>query len=119
MIFDGIIETEQFDLRSETDPDQIYSIVLIKAKYEPKFYVCSDYDPTWMWKFWNMSTTDYERVKMCILDIASECDDFDSMLFTLNAIFVEYFDDMLVQEEEHECKCGSECGGTCCNNHLN
>ena len=110
----GIIETEQIDLHEEDDLDQTYSIALTKAKHEPMFCVFSNYDPTWIWEFWNMSTTDYERVKMCILDIASDCEDIEETLYVLSNVFVECFGDMLVEEE---CEC--TCGGTGCNNHLN
>ena len=115
MIFCGIVEAEQIDLHPEDDLDQTYSIALVKAKHEPKFYVYSDYDPTWVWEFWNMSKTDYERVKMCILDIAAECDDIETTLHVLSEAFIGYFDDMLALEEECECACG----GAGCNNHLN
>ena len=115
MILCGIMEMEQIDLHPEIDLDQLHSIALIKAKHEPKFYVYSDYDSTWFWRFWNTSKTDYERVKMCIMDVANECDDIEETLNTLSATFLEYFDDMLVLEEDCECACGN----AGCNNHLN
>ena len=115
MVFCGIVETEQIDLHPETDLDQLYSICLTKAKHEPKFYVYCDYDSEWVWEFWNTSKTDYERVKMCILDIAGECDDIDETLDVITEAFFRYFDDMLVVDKECECACG----GVGCNNHLN
>lgn len=114
MIFCGVMQTESIHLHEENDLDQTYTIDLIMAKHEPKFYVCSYYNEKWFWEFRYTSKTDYERVKMCILDVAANCDSFMETLDILSGVFLEYFDDMLTPEE-HICQCGN---GNC-NNHLN
>lgn len=114
MIFCGIMQTESVHLHEENDLDVVYSIELTTAKHEPKFYVYSPDNEEWLWEFWYTSRTDYERVKMCIMDIAAECNDFMETLNTLNEVFVEYFNDML-EPKEHTCQCGN---GNC-GNHLN
>ena len=114
MIFCGIMQTESIHLHEENDLDQVYSIDLTMAKHEPIFYVYSPYSEEWIWEFRYTSKTDYERVKMCIMDIAAECNGFEETLNTLTETFLEYFDDML-RPEEHVCQCGN---GSC-SNHLN
>ena len=86
--------------------------LLLYAGFVP---VYSSVSEEWFWEFWYTSKTDYERVKMCIMDIASECDSFAETLNTLNEVFLEYFDDMLIFEEEEKCQC--ENGS--CSKHLN
>ena len=100
MIFCGIVETEQIDLHPDNDLDKLYSISLTMDKHEPKFYVWSDYNKQWFWEFWYLSKTNYEKIKYCIIDVASECNDIAETLNALTQVFFEYFDDVLVSEED-------------------
>ena len=106
MIFCGIMQTESVHLHEENNLDQTYMIDLTMAKHEPKFYVHSLNDEKWFWEFRYTSKTDYERVKMCIMDVADNCSTFAETLDMLSEVFMEYFDDML-RPEEHVCQCGN------------
>lgn len=114
MIFSGIMQTESVHLYEENDLDQAYVINLTMARYEPKFYVHALDNDDWFWEFDYTSKTDYERVKMSIIDVIADCDSFMEALDTLSEVFLEYFDDMLAPEE-HVCQCGNGC----CSNKLN
>lgn len=114
MIFCGVMQIESIHLHEEHGLDQLYTIDLTMAKHEPKFYVSSTNDEEWFWEFRYTSKTDYERVKMCIMDVAADCNTFDETLDALSEVFFEYFDDMLTPDE-HVCQCGN---GSC-NNKLN
>ena len=105
MIFCGISQTETICLHEKNNLDQIYTIDIVLDLHEPKFYVYAYGNEEWMWEFKYTSKTDYERVKMCILDVAADCDDFTETLDALSGVFLEYFDDMFI-EEEYEC-CGN------------
>ena len=106
MIFCGVMQTESIHLHEKDDLDLTYMIDITMAKHEPKFYVYTPYDEEWFWEFRYTSKTDYERVKMCIMDVAAECDEFMEALDILSGVFLEYFEDMLTPEE-HVCQCGN------------
>lgn len=111
MIFCGVMQTESMYLHEENDLDQVCVINLTMAKHEPKFYVHALDNDEWFWEFRYTSQTDYERVKMCIIDVAADCDGLIETLDALSEVFLEYFHDML-EPEEHVCQCGN---GSCSN----
>lgn len=104
MIFCGVVATEQIDLHPNDDLDKIYSIGITMDKHEPKFYIWNDYSKQWFWEFWYLSRTSYEKIKQCIMDVASECSDITETLDALTEVFLEYFDDILVTEDDM-CQC--------------
>ena len=63
-------------------------------------------DDEWVWEFYYTSKTDYERVKMCIIDMLYECNNMYELMSLLDEVFLEVFEDMLVEDEEVEC-CGN------------
>lgn len=114
MIFCGIVATEQIDLHPNDDLDKLYSIGITMDKHEPKFYIWCDYSKQWFWEFWYLSRTSYEKIKQCIIDVAFECSDIMETLDALTEVFLEYFDDILVVEEDID-----QYGNGSCSNLLN
>ena len=76
MIFGGIMQTESIHLHEENNIDQTYVINITMARYEPKFYVHALDNDDWFWEFDYVSKTDYESVKMSIIDVIADCDSF-------------------------------------------
>lgn len=107
MIFCGVMQTESIHLHEEDNLDWVFAIDLTIAKHEPKFYVYTPEIDGWFWEFWYTSRTDYERVKMCIMDVAAECESAEETLDALSEVFLEYFESILVFEED-ECQCNSK-----------
>ena len=114
MIFCGISQTESICLHEKNNLDQTDIIDITTDTHEPKFYVYACSNEEYMWEFRYTSKTDYERIKMCIIDVASDCDSLTETLDALSGVFLEYFDDIL-WSEEHVYQCGNES----CNNKLN
>ena len=114
MIFSGVVQSESIHLYEENDADKICTIGLTMASHEPKFYVNSLEHKDWFWEFRYTGKTDYERVKMCIMEVAAECDSIMETLDALSDVFLEFFSDML-EPEEHVCHCGNGC----CSHKLN
>lgn len=86
--------------------NEVHSISLTTAVHEPKFYVTCCCSEEWVWEFYYTSKTDYERVKMCIIDMLYECNNMYELMSLLDEVFLEVFEDMLVEDEEVEC-CGN------------
>ena len=102
MLFCGISKSERIDLHPEENSNELWYIELTIDKHEPVFYVHAfdDNEVEWLWEFWYLSNTVYEKVKMCIIDIACEVKDMNMLLYTLNDVFHEYFEDLFVEEVE-------------------
>lgn len=57
----------------------------------------------WVWEFDMENPSDYERIKMNIFAAIHECDTMVELAETLNEIFVEGFDEILIMDEDDEC----------------
>lgn len=109
MVYCGSSYTENIIVHEENlqgiIEDVAHCISLTTAAHEPKFCVTCCCNEEWMWEFYYTSKTDYERVKMCVMDMLYECNDMYQLMDLLDEVFLEVFEDMLV-EEEIEC-CGN------------
>lgn len=106
MVFCSTMNEETILMHPEDDLNETHYINLIMSNHEPKFFVTCCCDEDWIWELYYTSKTDYDRVKWCIMDLLSECENMYQLMDLLDEVFVEVFADMIV-EEEYEC-CG-EC----------
>lgn len=114
MQISGISETQIIHLRSETGHRETYEINIIMDPVDPVFFVYSYANEEWIWEFKYTNKTDYERVKQCIIDMVYGCENIDELMYALNDVFMEYFSDMLIyQEDEYQCE------NVSCSKYLN
>lgn len=102
MIYYGNNCTENI-IMCNNDEDDMHCISLTMGVDEPAFCVTCCCNPEWIWKFYYTSRSDYEKVKLCIIDALYECNSMYELMDLLDEVFLEIFDDMLVIEEECEC----------------
>lgn len=104
MIYYGSNRTENI-VMCESNGDDLHYVSLTMNLYEPKFCVTCCCNEEWIWEFYYTSMSDYEKVKICIIDALYECDSMYELMDLLDEAFLEIFKDILVIEEECEC-CG-------------
>ena len=109
MVYYGTNETEIIWIGPANDLEEVHYIELIKSDDEPVFYVTACCNEDWVWAFNMNGVSNYEMVKHTIMDAAFECDRMGQLLDALDEIFIENFEDILVEDEEDECGC-------CCEN---
>lgn len=109
----GVYEIETIVVHPNDDPHSSHYIEIEMDKEDPIFYVTCCCDEDWGWAFW-YSKSDYERVKYAIMDIIHECGTMEELMDVLDEIFVEYFDEVLVCEDDE-----FECDGDCENCEFN
>lgn len=107
MLYHGTNKTETIWIGPENDLKEMHCIELIKSDDEPVFCVTACCNEDWMWAFYMDGVSNYEMVKHTIIDEVFECDDMGELLDTLDAIFADEFEDILVKDE-------CECDGSCC-----
>ena len=116
MVYYGTENTELIIFHGAGNPDDIHFIGMTKSCDVPTFSVKSCCDNDWGYEFYMDNNSDYERVKMTIMDAAFEAENMEELMKTLSEVFEDGFGSILVGEEEHECKCGNHCEN--CNNVL-
>lgn len=104
----GIYNTETIVVHPDDAPHTSHYIEMEMDKDDPIFYVSCCCDEDWIWAFW-YSKSDYEKIKHAILDIVFECESMDEVMDALDEVFVECFDDILVDDEEDEFECDGDC----------
>ena len=100
MVYYGTETTERILLHSDCNTEDVHYISMTKLADVPTFVVncCCDYE--WEYEFYMDNNSDYERVKMMIMDVASEVDDIAELMDVLGGVFEDGFEDILVK---HEC----------------
>lgn len=80
--------------------EDMHYITMTKLADIPAFVVRCCCDSDWEYEFYIDNNSDYERVKMMIMDAVSEADDMEDLMDMLSEVFEDGFDDILVR---HEC----------------
>lgn len=113
MVYYGTSVIEAIEYIATSDPENIHYITLTKSADAPTFYVECCCDPDWYYEFVMESNSDYERVKMAIMDAVYDAECAGNLLADLTDLFESGFDDILLTDDDCECCCGM------CNKHLN
>ena len=91
------------------DVNNTQYVEFIKYGNTPIFAVClDDGEDEWLWEFELFNPSDYERVKMSVFGAIFECDTMIELAETLDDIFENGFEDILIVDECDEC---DGCGG--------
>lgn len=107
------INVERIAVHPLDDINNTQYVELIKYGNVPMFAVCmDDGEDDWIWEFEMFTPSDYERVKMNVLDAIYTCDTMFELSDALNTIFREYFAEILIVDECENC---NGCGG--CNKY--
>ena len=115
MVYHGTSVHEMIQFQAIGDPD-FHFIEMIKSADEPTFSVICCCEPEWYYEFYMENNSDYERVKMTIMDEVFDCQDVEELLDELNDIFEEMFEDILVEDD---CDCDDCCAHCECSKYLN
>jgi hypothetical protein len=107
MIFNGIMKTEALFFHLENNKDEVHFIEMERDCEEDVFYVRVCCDDKWEWKFYD-EASNYELVKHAIFDAGFDAENMNDLLWELDAIFEEYFEEIVIWDE-----CDGNCG--CCN----
>ena len=113
MTYYGTEKAELIYFYPNGNKDDLHFIVMERDCDESVFYVRACCNSNWEWKFYD-TASNYEMVKHAIFDAGFECEAMDEMLFELDGIFEEIFDEIVIWDEcEATCDCESGC------NHCN
>lgn len=116
MMYHGTYTSETIELHPIGQPDELHYIELTKSATEPTFFATCCCDPHWYYEFYMENNSDYERVKMAIMDMIFECDEMVELLDVLSEIFEDGFADILVENNDD---CDGDCEHCECNKYLN
>ena len=100
MVYYGTENTELIIFHRVGDIDDIHYIGMIKSADVPTFTVRCCCDSEWEYEFYMDNNSDYERVKMAIMDAALEAEDIEDLMGILSEVFEDGFEEILVK---HEC----------------
>lgn len=113
MIYYGTEKEEFIYFHLEDDEDDIHFIAMERDCDEPVFYVRTCCNSDWEWKFYD-TASNYEMVKHAIFDLGFDCDDMDELLFELDGVFEEIFDEIVIWDCDGTCDCESGCNHCGC-----
>lgn len=110
MVYYGTNISEKIMIHPAGEQDNIHFIKMTKYADAPMFSVTYCCDEAWNYTFWMENNSDYERVKMVIMDCIFECEDMDALIRILGEALEDGFEDILVT---------NECNGDCehCEHH--
>ena len=104
MVYHGTSVHEMIQFHAISDND-LHFIEMIKAADEPTFAVLCCCDPDWYYEFYIDNNSDYERVKMAIMEAIVDCDSVYDLMDELSDIFEDGFEDILVDDDCAHCEC--------------
>ena len=112
MIYCQTINEEHIAVHPMDNMKNTQFIYLTKCGNEPMFLVSMNdcEGDEWYWEFDMTCPSDYERVKLNIFNAIFECDTMVELAYTLDEIFKDGFEDILIQEE---CECDCPYCGEC------
>ena len=105
MVYYGTEKAELIYFHEKGNENNMHFIVMEQDCDESVFYVRTCCNSDWEWKFY-YNPSNYEMVKHMIMDAGFECDAMDEMLFELDGIFEEIFEEIVVWDE---CECNRSC----------
>ena len=111
MIYYGTdkIEVVYFYLNDES---QRHFITMEQDSDENIFYVRTCCNVDWEWKF-EYTTSNYEMIKHAILDAIFDSEDMHDLLYILDEIFEEGFNEIVIFDE-CDCDCENGCNHCGC-----
>jgi len=112
MVYHGTSTHEIIQFHA-TDDNDLHFIEMIKSANGPTFSVMCCCDPDWYYEFYMDNNSNYERVKITIMNEIADDLDVEELLDELSEIFEEVFEDILVEDE---CDCCVHCT---CGKYLN
>lgn len=112
MIYCGTDKAELIYFHLDEDENELCAIVMEQDSDDNVFYVREYCNPDWEWKFM-YTAANYEMVKHAIFDAGFDSKDMSDLLLMLDAIFEEYFDEIVILDE---CDCDGNCNCCNCNN---
>ena len=110
MIYNGTEHVELIWFHLDDDIDERHMIMVERDSDENVFYVKTCCNPEWEWKF-AYTAGNYEMVKHAIFDAGFDSEDMEDMLYELDEIFEEYFEEIVIWDE---CNCDCENGCNHC-----
>ena len=104
MIYCKTVEVERIAVHPMDNMKNTQFVELVKHGDETVFSVwVDDGKEEWFWEF-NMSCpSDYERVKLNVFDAIFECDTMFELAYTLDEIFKDGFQGVLIEDECESC----------------
>jgi hypothetical protein len=111
MIYNGTDKAEIIYFHNENDKRDLHFITMERDSDNHVFYVRACCNSEWEWKF-HYTLANYEMVKHAIFDIGFDSENMADMLWNLDSIFEDIFDEIVVWEE-HECNGNCECDNGC------
>ena len=106
MVYGGTGALERIWIH-DNDLEEAHWIDMEMFDEDAVFYVTCCCDENFVWAFY-YSKSDYERIKFVIMDTIDECDDMEELLDALEEIFVEDFEDIIVDKDDFDCDCDCE-----------
>lgn len=106
MVYHGTSAHEVIQFHPIGYKNELHFIEMAKSANGPTFSVTCCCDPDWYYEFYMENNSDYERVKMAILDSVFNCDDVEELMDELSEIFEDGFEDILVDDC---CDCDFDC----------
>lgn len=116
MVYSGTYAIEAIEFSYVSNPAEKHHIELIKFADTPTFGVSSCCGGDWYYEFLMEGNSDYERVKMAIMDTIFECETVEELLDELSGLFEDGFSDILIEDDDCD-ECNGCCGG--CNKYMN
>lgn len=116
MIYHGTSTHEIIQFHTIGDCDMLHFIELSKSATKPTFYVTCCCDEDFIYEFYMENNSDYERVKMAILDSIFNCENVAELLEELSEIFEDGFEDILVEDCDG---CDFDCDNCECCKYVN
>lgn len=113
MIYHGTYASETIEFYTVSRPDIAHWIEMTKSADDPTFFVTCCCDPDWHYEFYMENNSDYERVKMTIMDAIFNCENPDALIDELSEIFEDGFMDILVENDG----CDGDCDN--CSKYFN
>lgn len=108
MIYYGTEKAELIYFHLDDDENERHFIAMERDPDDHVFYVRVCCNSDWEWKFYD-TASNYELVKHAIFDTGFDAEDMDDMLWELDAIFEEYFDKIVIWDNECGCDCDNGC----------
>ena len=103
MIFDGTMKSEALFFHLDNDKSAVHFVEMERDCEEDTFRVSVCCDDEWEWKFYDQASN-YDLVKHAIFDVAFDADNMTELINGLDAVFEEYFYEIVA----FECNCGCE-----------
>ena len=111
MIYYGTEKAEMIYFYNENYENDRHFIMMERDSDENVFYVRTCCNRDWEWKFY-YTVSNYEMVKHAIFDVGFDSEDMADVLWNLDEMFDEIFEEIVVWDE-HECNGNCECDNGC------